>query len=527
MHTSTKVSSLKALARPNQRLLAHSLGVGHHAADLCGQQLQSWTRLLGILHDYGKYRPEWVAGINAIARGEQPGRLPLHAAEGAMYLMRVFRDPTGRSLALAKVRLLALLIACHHGELPDRQAGMDWMMGNDPQKMLPTLDDARWSIDLRYQQEVKKLIDAADLQELNEFIVLKDYRTAQRLRFIYGAIVAADRQDAAKAEKKNDKEKRWKPTKHLELSVLADRLATWYDGTYPKTQSSHNPQLALNELRRDFYEACRRAVSHKPGWLSVCGPCGISKTWSVMQMALGHAAKWNKKRVIYCVPWTAILEQSYEQYWKVLGKKSVLGHWSTLLDEGGKDSEDTRNLRNSRQWWDTPIVATTMVQLFDVLLCNKSRTAQRMPSLQDAVIILDEVQGLPTQLIMTCIKVLDQLVQDHGATIILATATMPDYTILGINPFPALPSEKVERYFDGTERVNYEWRKEPLSWSDLAEQIKSSQKPSTLVVVNTVAACDDLYQSMELLKGYKIFKYTASMSPAHRSDRANALKFDR
>jgi CRISPR-associated endonuclease/helicase Cas3 len=511
MQPSTQVSSLKALARPNQRLLAHSLGVGHHAAVLCSQ-LPTWTRLLGLLHDYGKYRPEWVTGIDAIARGEQSGKLPLHAVEGAMYLMRAFPDP--------RVRLLALLIASHHGELPDIKAGIDWMMGNDPQKTLPILDDNRWSIDHRYQQEVKKLIGAVDLQKLNEFIVLKDYRTAQRLRFVYGAIVAADRQDAAK----NNKQNRWKPAKHLDLLTLADRLASWYDRTFPPTQNSHIAPHTLNELRRDFYEECRRAASHKPGWLSVRGPCGISKTWSVMQMALDHAAKWNKKKVIYCVPWTAILEQSYEQYWKVLGKKSVLGHWSTLLDEGGKGSEDPKKLRNSRQWWDTPIVATTMVQLFDILLCNKSRTAQRMPSLQDAVIILDEVQGLPTQLIMTCIKVLDQLVQDYGATIILATATMPDYTVLGIDPLPALPSEKVDRYFAGTERVNYEWRKDPLSWLYLVEQIKSSQKPSTLIVVNTVAACDDLYQLMESMENYRIFKYTASMSPAHRSEVLKTIK---
>ncbi|AFY97157.1 CRISPR-associated endonuclease Cas3'' [Chamaesiphon minutus] len=482
------------LARPNQPLLPHLLGVGHHTSRLCSSQ-SDWARLIGLLHDYGKYRPEWVEGINAIANGENRDRLPHHAVEGALYLIELFPDRSH-----FKVRALALLIAAHHGGLGDLKPSMDWLAGKDSARPLPDMDRCQWKIDDKYLVEVKKTIAAVNYSDLDNWMPNQDYRTAQRLRFLYGALIAADRQDAAMSDG-------WKPAAYSSMTILADKLATWYEGKFSQ------PKNPLDILRGDFYVECRKAAKLEPGWLSVRGPCGISKTWSVMQMALDHAAEWDKQKVIYCVPWTAILGQSYSQYQDVLGADNVLGHWSTLVDP---DTKYPEQLRNSRQWWETPVIATTMVQLFDVLLGSRARTAQRMPSLQNAVIVLDEVQGLPNELLITCIRVLDQLVQDHGVTIILSTATMPDYAPLGINPIEALPQAKVDEYFAGTKRVEYRWAEEPLTWETVAAEIVQSQKSSTLIVTNTVAACDDVYTAMQSLPNYRVYKYTASMSPAHR-----------
>jgi CRISPR-associated endonuclease/helicase Cas3 len=483
------------LARPNQALLPHLLGVGHHTSRLCSSQ-SDWARLIGLLHDYGKYRPEWVEGINAIANGESRDKLPHHAVEGALYLIEMFPDKSH-----FKVRALALLIAAHHGGLGDLKPSMDWLAGKDSARPLPDMDRRQWKIDDKYLVEVKKTIAAAKYSDLNNWMPNQDYRTAQRLRFLYGALIAADRQDAAMSDG-------WKPNTYSSMTILAGKLATWYESKFSQ------PNNPLDILRGDFYAECRKAAKLEPGWLSVRGPCGISKTWSVMQLALDHAAQWDKQKVIYCVPWTAILGQSYSQYQDVLGADNVLGHWSTLVDP---KTQDPKQLRNSRQWWETPIIATTMVQLFDVLLGSRARTAQRMPSLQNAVIVLDEVQGLPNELLITCIKVLDQLVLDHGATIILSTATMPDYATLGIKPIEALPQTKVDEYFAGTKRVEYRWAESPLTWEAIATEIVRSQKSSTLIVTNTVAACDDVYTVMQSLPDYRVYKYTASMSPAHRA----------
>jgi CRISPR-associated endonuclease/helicase Cas3 len=486
---------LTPLARPGQSLLSHLLGVGHHASHLCFS-LADWARIIGLFHDYGKYRPEWVKGINEIAQGNDPGKLPYHSVEGALYLMRLFPQQKH-----PKIIALALLIACHHTGLDDLKDGVDWLKGKIPAKSLPVMNDSQWSIDEKYQDEINKAIATANYADLDAWILDGDYRTAQRIRFLYGSLIAADRQDAAMSDG-------WKPAKYDSMKTLADQLAYWYASKFS------NPKSPLNILRGDFYKECRKAANLEPGWLSVRGPCGISKTWSVMQMALDHAKLWDKQKVIYCVPWTAILEQSHEQYQDKLGAENVLGHWSTLVDPGTQDPEQ---LRNSRQWWETPVVATTMVQLFDVLLGSKARTAQRMPSLQNAVIVLDEVQGLPIELLATCMKVLDQLVQDHGATVILSTATMPDYEPLGIKPIEALSQHKVDEYFAGTKRVEYRWAEEALTWEVIADEIVQSHQNSTLIVTNTVAGCDAAHAVMKNISGYRIYKYTASMSPAHRS----------
>ena len=482
----------KALARPNQELWLHLTGVGSSTAGLCSY-LKAWAKLIGLLHDYGKYRPEWVKGMHEIAQGKKV-KLPPHAIEGALYLMRLFPNREH-----VKTLALALAIACHHSGLPDLEVGIDRLKGIDRAKPLPDFKDDTWNIDPEYLDELQKAIATVDYRDLDAWLIFNDYRTAQRLRFLYGCLIAADRQNAAESDG-------WKPRVHPSMAELAANLAVWYADKY------NSPKKDIDRLRCDFYAKCRKGAQLDPGWLSVIGPCGISKTWSVMQMALDHAAKWNKKTVIYCVPWTAILDQSYNEYQTQLGEGNVTGHWSTLVDP---DTQDPKLLRNSRQWWDTPIVATTMVQLFDVLLGASARTAQRMPSLQDAVIILDEVQGLPYELLITCIKILDQLVTDFGVTIVLSTATMPDYRLLDINPTSVIPAHELDRYFKETKRVDYQWV-DRLSWQQIATRITQEQLPSTLIVTNTVAACDDAYQTMKQLDGYRIFKYTASMPPAHR-----------
>ena len=489
------------LARPGQPLIKHLLGASSKMGKLC-PSLPHWAELIGLLHDYGKYRPEWVEGINKIANEGTQIQLPHHSMEGALYFLELFPYESFRQKL--NIRKLALLIASHHTNLGNFEDFGEILKGGGNNYPLPDMNRSQWKIDDEYLKEVKRVSALVKYEDLNDWMS-PDYRTAQRIRFLYGALIAADRQDAAMSDG-------WNPQTYSSIPELTQKLADWYEANF------HNPTKPLDILRSDFYQECRKAADTQPGWLSVRGPCGISKTWSVMQMALDHAARWNKKKIIYCVPWTAILDQSHKQYQNVLGSKNVLGHWSTLVDPS---TQDPQKLRNSRQWWETPILATTMVQLFDVLLGHSPRTAQRMPSLQNSVIVLDEVQGLPNELLITCLKVLDQLVQDFGVSIILSTATMPDYSHLNIepkiNPVEVLPQTKVEKYFNETKRVDYRWVEDPLTWETIASEIVKSQKSSTLIVSNTVAACDDAYSVMQCLPNYTVYKYTASMPPAHRT----------
>lgn len=468
---------MTALARPGQTLLAHSLGV----SDLMSKYspLPKWGALLGLLHDYGKYRPTWVEGMQRINNGETIGRLPHHALEGGLLLLR--HQP--------KAETLAILIASHHTGLPD--------VSEHKEKLKTELDDHQWMIDQAYTQTLKQQLQQADLGTLGQWLNCTPLQRAQRLRMMYGALILSDRQDAAQ----------WQSPQYDSISALAKRLNDWYQNKYPK------PDRGLNLKRWEFYQACREGAKHHPGWLSVRGPCGISKTWSVMQMALDHAALYSKKRVIYCVPWTAILEQSYDQYSEVLGNQNVIGHWSTLIDT---DTTESKRIITARQWWDAPIIATTLVQLFNVLLNHTGSAAQRMPALKEAVIVIDEVQGIPNELVETCIALLNQLVQDHGVSIVLSTATMPDYTKLKIAPMECLSDH--DYYFSAPElhRVNYEFRTQPWEWDAMADEIKRSGKTSTLIVTNTVAACTDCYQVMQQLEGYTIYRYAADMPPAHR-----------
>ena len=151
-----------------------------------------------------------------------------------------------------------------------------------------------------------------------------------------------------------------------------------------------------------------------------------------------------------------------------------------------------KNMTPGRIWsrlaaenWDAPVVVTTTVQLFQSLFSNRTSSTRKLHRLANSVIILDEAQSLPPQLLTPIWTRLGTWLKTTGS----ASCCPPRPNRLrDIKPFADVTATDIvpahAGHFQTLKRVKYEWQTEPgLSWEAVAELMRES--PQVLAVVNT------------------------------------------
>jgi CRISPR-associated endonuclease/helicase Cas3 len=213
------------------------------------------------------------------------------------------------------------------------------------------------------------------------------------------------------------------------------------------------------------------------------------------------------------MPFITITEQNAAVYRDLLGSEVVLEDHSNVEDGEERDRLGGEN-------WDSPFVVTTTVQLFDSLFGRKPSRCRKVHRLANAVIVLDEVQALPTDLLLPILAALRQLCEHFGATVLLTSATQPSFQRL--SAWKHLNGAITEVIPDRANlasrmrRVRYEWNLDPLQKSaQVADEICGQRQ--ALVVMNTV---DDARRMYRLLvdrgAGQVIRHLSTRMCPAHR-----------
>lgn len=147
-----------------------------------------------------------------------------------------------------------------------------------------------------------------------------------------------------------------------------------------------------------------------------------------MAFALEHAKRHGMRRVIYVIPFTSIIEQNAAEFCKAfgeLGEQAVLEHHGTF-DDGKLQNEATKDkLRLASENWDAPIVVTTAVQFFESLFADRSSCCRKLHNIAGSVIILDEAQMLPLNLLLPVMQAIKELAQNYRCSVVMCTATQP------------------------------------------------------------------------------------------------------
>src|SRR5699024_9928638 len=243
----------------------------------------------------------------------------------------------------------------------------------------------------------------------------------------------------------------------------------------------------------------------------------------------------NKHRFIYITPYLSVLEQNAAEIRKVSGDEGVLEHHSNVVETENYEAVDGDAKADAYKdyltdTWDSPIVLSTMVQLFQTLFKVKSGNIRRFANLINSVLILDEVQSLPLEVTTLFNLSMNFLSKIMKVNVVLCTATQPVYDSTGIKHsicYGDIEGENRDivkltfdqrKVFERTEVYKFNENNSVASIEEIAEDINEHNEDSILVILNTKKPVKELYERIKEADERNVYHLSTSMCPKHGLD---------
>ena len=499
-----------------QTLQSHASNVGNLAAAFAQNfGADEIARYTGQLHDLGKYSLPFQKRLKGEAKSVD------HATAGAKIAVERWGNVIGK--------LMAFCIAGHHaglangnGEGDNRRTLKDRLalkFGAD----IPALDNL-WQQEIKLPQNLSAPPLKADAHH-------PFFSYAFFTRMLYSCLVDADYLDTEafylKLENKATERGGYPDLNALQhnfnqfINAFRRRIAQ-----APEQTEAEKRNAALNRLRSEILDHAVEQAAQPQGLFTLTVPTGGGKTFTSMAFALEHAKRHDMRRVIYVIPFTSIIEQNAAEFRKAfgeLGEQAVLEHHSTF-DDGKLQNEATKDkLRLASENWDAPIVVTTAVQFFESLFADRSSRCRKLHNIAGSVIILDEAQMLPLNLLLPIMQAIKELAQNYRCSVVMCTATQPAVqaengfyrgfeNVREIAPKPTALFDKLRR--TTVQHIGTQTDADLLA--------KLAEHPQMLVIVNNRRHARSLYDQAKHLDG--TFHLTTLMCAKHRSQKLDEIR---
>ena len=484
--------------------------------------LASVGKLTGLVHDFGKLRvifDDYINGRNNISRGSID-----HSFAGARYLFELSGDNEKKKTAAIS---MAHTIVSHHGihdwidENYDDYFYKRITNGEDYDEILSNIGDVLDG------KDINKLFDSA----VNEwFIAANKINTKNKTEFtfclgmlerlIQSALIDADRTDTADFMS-------GRKTVITRDANLWENMDARMD---KKLESFSGKTDTISLQRRSISDRCAAFSAHRVGACRLIVPTGGGKTLSSLRFAVKQCKEFGLERIFYIAPFMSILEQNSDVIKELAGEENFLEHHSNLAAEIEDENEyNEYELRAER--WDTPVIATTMVQFLNTLFSARASSVRRMHCLCNSVIIIDEVQSVPLKCTRLFSLAMNFLTKICGSTVVLCSATQPTFDRLGL----ALDHEQdmiadYQKDFEVFKRTELipELKKYGYDFDAAAEfcEQRFEENGSLLLIVNTKKQAIEMYSRLKARAEGKadIIHLSTNMCPAHRKECIEILK---
>jgi len=330
-------------------------------------------------------------------------------------------------------------------------------------------------------------------------------------RMLFSCLVDADYLDT---ERFLDGKKGGWRSDYPALRALAERFWARFNALRDEADSVSE----VNQQRECVLRDCLAAAGRDAGLFSLTVPTGGGKTLASLAFALEHARKHAKRRIIYVIPFTSIIEQNAAVFREMLGDDAVLEHHCNFTP----DESDWRT-RLASENWDAPVVVTTNVQFFNSFYANRPSKCRKLHRVADSIVIFDEVQAIPVERLTPCLEVIKELSANYGVTSVLCTATQPAVSyseqfqsglrnvreIVGDVPELFAALKRTEEAFVG------EFTEEEVA-------ARLATEDQALCIVNTRQQAQDVFQALP--ESERNIHLSALMYPAHRTRKLGEVR---
>jgi CRISPR-associated endonuclease/helicase Cas3 len=131
--------------------------------------------------------------------------------------------------------------------------------------------------------------------------------------------------------------------------------------------------------------------------------------------------------------------------------------YDAMNGEDGLDNKQATQMKWASENWDIPVVLTTNVQFFESFFSNKPSKTRKLHNISRSVVIFDEAQMLPRELLSPSMYAISELVTNYRVTAVLCSATQP---AIGQYKYQRLPLIEIihdpQHLSNELKRVNYE-----------------------------------------------------------------------
>jgi CRISPR-associated endonuclease/helicase Cas3 len=502
------------------------------------------------LHDLGKYTNYFQSYLLDSGKVEQ--RLKNHSSLGAHVAFNLLRKNPKEAL------IAYYMIKLHHSNLlnfdevlwPEYYNSHKWLIHDAFKKQVDNLQKTEELKDYisEIDKNVLKHTEPKDLFKLykSEFQDVDTIEFYFMINYLFSLLIESDKLDASE-------------TTQYELTSLPANAVDDRPGIgkpeYPKSDLSSFSQNELrNFVRSEVVKNIGRDDILQKRIFTLAAPTGIGKTLTALDFSLKLRQKIESEeghlsQIIYGLPFINIIEQALSEYEKTLGKGKILGHYQFAdifgkdkLEENSLDDTESDYSRKKMAWdtWQSDIVITSFVQLFETMIGNRNRLLKKFHHFADSIIILDEVQTLAIEKLPIIGATLYYLSKYLNTRIIIMTATQPKLFKLmereldvqinesNLKPFNLLERDgEVFSCFNRTKIIPLlDEQIDNEKFTDLFESKWSANK-SCLIVVNKVNRSIEIF---DLLKNHlsesdvELFYLSTNITPVERQRRVEEVK---
>ena len=459
--------------------------------------MKAEAELAGLFHDFGKYSDQFQSVLSGVVHYVD------HALPGAVFLKNCWEKNAAMRI---RGKHVVEAIAGHHD-------GLKNCLFIEPENPAPGKTSS-----IRENKEYI-IAQKAFQQDFPDFklpmissqtISIKDkVESMLNTRMLFSCLVDADYSVSASDEEEDYLEKT--TGEAFDPKELLIRLNSYRD-TIRKNSKANK---MLNAIRDTFYDQCgKTGEENEEGLFTLTGPTGIGKTLALMHFSLRHCLQWNKKRIIVVLPFLSLTEQTVKEY-------------SNIVDSIFEDTSQVQWTDETKDYssrWSMPIIITTSVKFFESLFCDQPTDCRKLHHIANSVIVFDEAQSLPNEVLGCTLKTVEELCKRYHVTMVFSTATQPNYNTISTQWQPKEIYPDNAALFQMLKRVRTIWRiKTETPLSTIAQEM--SEKESVCAIVNLRKHAKELFESLiASCPENECFFLTTDLCAAHRSNQIQTIK---